>query len=215
MPKIGELSDAGQLFGEPGMPAAEAPPLPFLFNPAEAPFSAAGEALPGATGEAPTDGTSTQPGGEEASGAAGGDITPEALHHNPELLAEAGTKGLEVTGMELVLDSNGMLSEGSKKEVNELVGYMSDALGGVEVLGGSYVDGDGNVGLHLTSGNGTGVYTDHIDPGTVYSVHTHPGGNTTPSQIDLDNAIPGAEDAIIGTDGVPGNEDGSDYHVYG
>jgi hypothetical protein len=205
IPEMGEISDFGQFAGDPAGP----PQSPPLLNSNQTSTNTT------TAGEAPADATSLEPTAENGNTAVNGEVTDEALRDNPDMLPEAGTKGLEVTGMELTLDSNGMLSETSKGQVNELVGYMSDTLGGVEVLGSSYVKDNGNVGLHLTSGNSNGVYSDYIDESTVYNVHTHPGSSTTPSQLDLDNEIPGAEDAIVGTDGIPGNEDGSNYHVYG
>ncbi|MGD9187638.1 MAG: hypothetical protein PVI89_05480 [Desulfobacteraceae bacterium] len=177
------------------------------------PSDASGEAPSDSSGTAPSDDASTEQAGDEGNGAADGEVTNKELRDNPQALSEAGMEGLEVTGMELTLDSNGMLSEGSKEQVNELVGYLTDAMGGIEVVANVYEDDNGNIGAHFTSGDNNSV-TYYPMEGTVYSVHTHPGGSTTPSQTDLDYEIAGAEDAIIPADGVAGNEDGSDYYVY-
>jgi hypothetical protein len=165
------------------------------------------------SGQASWDDTATEPAGEQGDGAADGEVTHDELLDTPDVLPEAGIKGLEVTGMELSLNSEGMLSQGSKEQVNELVGNLTDQLGGIEVVANCYVDDNGNVGLHLTSGDSNSV-TYYPKENTVYSVHTHPGGSTTPSQTDLQHEIEGAQDAIVPADGIPGNEDGSDYYVY-
>jgi proteasome lid subunit RPN8/RPN11 len=166
-------------------------------------------------GKAPSGDTTTQPDGEEGDGAADGEVTYDELLDNPDVLQEAGTNGLEITGMELTLESDGMLSENSKEKVNELIGYMTDTLGGIEVVANAYTDENSNndVSLHLTAGENNSV-TYYPKENTVYSSHTHPSGYTNPSQTDLDYEIEGAQDAIVPADGIPGNEDGSDYYVY-
>jgi hypothetical protein len=151
----------------------------------------------------------------DTGGASDTEVTYEEILENPDVLPEAGTQGVEVTGMDLTLDSGGNLSEDSKQEVNELVGNMSDRLGGVEVVANAYMDENGNekVSLHLTSGDEhSAMY--YPKENTVYSVHTHSTGSTTPSLVDRINELDGAEDAIVPTDGIPGNEDGSVYNIY-
>ncbi|MGD8834514.1 MAG: hypothetical protein PVJ19_06220 [Desulfobacteraceae bacterium] len=139
-------------------------------------------------------------------------VTADALRENPEILSQAGIQGVEVTGMDLFTDSDGMLSEESKIEVNKLISYLSDLMGRIEVVANVYVEDSGNIGVHLTSGdeNSAVFYTME---GTIYSPHVHTNGSWTPSILDRENEIPGAEDAIVTGDGVAGNETG-DYFQY-
>jgi hypothetical protein len=174
----------------------------------------ASEAVNTDASEAVSNDTATNTAVDGTSGTTYGEITLEELLDNPELLLEAGIDGLDLSGIELTLDSDGMLSAESKEKVNELVGYLSDVLGGIEVAGQVYVDDSGNVNLHLTAGEADSIWWKEMG-GTVYNVHSHPNGfDETPSQTDLQYEFAGAEDAIVVSDGVPGNEDGSDYNVF-
>jgi hypothetical protein len=143
------------------------------------------------------------------------EVTQVEILKNPDVLPEAGTQGLEVTEMDLTLDSDGNLSEESKQEVNELIGNLGDRLGGIEVVANAYEDGNGDdqVKLHLTSGDENSV-SYYPKDNSVYCVHTHPDGSTVPSVTDYANELDDAEDAIVPADGTPGNEDGSDYIIY-
>lgn len=144
---------------------------------------------------------------------AGVGVAADALRVNPEILSRAGIQGIEVTGMDLFADSGGMLSEKSKIEVNKLISYLSDLLGGIEVVANVYVDDSSNIGVHLTSGEECSVVFYPME-GTIYSPHVHTSGSWIPSTSDLENEIAGAEDTIVVSDGVAGNETG-DYFQYG
>jgi hypothetical protein len=139
-------------------------------------------------------------------------LTVDDLRADPEHLPKAGIQGVEVTGMDLFVDPDGMLSEESKLVVNKLIGYLSDLLGGIEVVANVYVDDDGNIGVHLTSGDKDGAVYYPME-GTIYSPHVHTNGSWIPSRLDRENEISGAEDAIVVGDGVAGNETG-DYFQY-
>lgn len=139
-------------------------------------------------------------------------MTEDMIRKNPELLSGKGHNGIDIEGMDLETDQNGRLTEESKRKVNELIGLLSDKLG-VEVVADAYQASDGNIKLHLTAGNENSVT--HLPPeGTIYSAHTHPNGSTTPSNADLQGEVAGAEDAIVPCDGIPGNENGSDYNIF-
>jgi hypothetical protein len=142
----------------------------------------------------------------------GDGVTIDALRAEPELLSQAGIQGVEVTGMELYADSDGSLSEASKIVVNKLISYLSDLLGGIEVVVNVYVDGNENMGVHLTAGEEDGAIFYPME-GTIYSSHVHTNGSWIPSIMDRENELAGAEDTIVVGDGVPGNETG-DYFQY-
>jgi hypothetical protein len=134
------------------------------------------------------------------------------LRADPDILPRAGIEGMEVTGIDLFTDEDGLLSEESKVEVNKLIGYLSDSLGGIEVVANVYVAENGNIGVHLTSGDEEGSIFYPME-GTIYSPHVHTNGSWIPSSMDRENELPGAEDAIVVGDGVAGNETG-DYFQY-
>ncbi len=139
-------------------------------------------------------------------------MTEDKIRQNPELLSGKGIDGIDIEGMDLETDQNGKLTEESKRKVNELIGLLSDKLG-VEVCADAYKASDGSIKLHLTAGDRDSV-THRPPQGTVYSAHTHPNGSSTPSNADFQAEIAGAEDAVVPCDGIPGNEDGSNYNIF-
>lgn len=139
-------------------------------------------------------------------------MSEEMIRQNPNLLSGKGVQGLDIEGMDLQTSQNGTLTEESKRKVNELIGYLSDKLG-VEVAAQAYQTDDGSLKVHLTAGTPTSVT--HLPPeNTIYSAHTHPNGSPNPSQADYLAQIPGAEDAVVPSDGIAGNEDDSYYNIF-
>ncbi len=132
----------------------------------------------------------------------GGGISPtisidDVIIPDPQVVADAGQGGVDIdtSGMDLQTDSSGCLTEESIDKVNALVGDLSNQLG-VEVAAQAYHKGDGTIGLHVTAGDADSV-SFKIPENTIYSVHSHPSGNLTPSSIDLQNEVAGAQDAVI------------------
>lgn len=136
----------------------------------------------------------------------------EKIRQNPDLLLEKGRDGMDIDGMPLETGPDGKLTEESKRQVNELIGNLSDKLG-VEVSADVFKGEDGNMKVHLTSGTSNSV-THRPPQGTLYSAHTHPSGSSNPSNTDIANQIDGAEDAVVPCDGIAGNEDGADYNLF-
>lgn len=98
--------------------------------------------------------------------------------------------------VDLQMGADNRLTENSKAQVNELLSELTDQIGGNEVHGAVFENRDGGLNLQLTPGTRSSVrYRVPMD--TVYSAHTHPGGTTYPSPMDLRNRLPGAEDALV------------------
>jgi proteasome lid subunit RPN8/RPN11 len=141
-------------------------------------------------------------------------MTAEQAKANPKALLQAKYKGVDLKGMPLKRDGDGMLSEGSKKELNKLIGHMSSSLN-AEVLALVFEKQNGTLGTRLFStGERDGV--SYIPPKgkVIYDAHTHPDMDPRPSKTDLENKTPGAENVIVPADEIPGNETG-DYVTYG
>lgn len=95
----------------------------------------------------------------------------------------------------LTLDSDGTLSEGSKKEVAELLSSLSEAIGDKEVFGAVFENAQGGLSMELTPGTSNSV-SFNVPNNLIYSAHTHPGNSTQPSSTDIGNRLEG-EEAII------------------
>lgn len=92
-------------------------------------------------------------------------------------------------------DSDGSLSEASKKELSELMSTLTDAIGGREVFASVFENSQGGISLELTAGDSNSV-SFRVPDNLFYSAHTHPSGSTRPSPTDLSNRL-GGEEAIV------------------
>lgn len=171
------------------------------------PFSGSGS-MDGAKDEAPG---SSEKISKEASTA--NSMSADELMANPGALKEAAEKGVSVSDLNLEQNSDGMLAENSKKEVNQMIGNLSSSLDS-EVAALVYDRGDGQLGTNVYTSNEREEVSMEPPDGVIYDAHTHPDNDKTPSQTDIDNKIPGSEATVVPADDKVGNETG-EYVEYG
>lgn len=134
-------------------------------------------------------------------------IKAKDVKSNPAAIAKSGEAGVDVGGLKLSKDTDGKLSENSKIKVNKLIGHASSSLDS-EVAAAVYDKGNGQLGTKLYTSKKREEVSLTPPKNTLYSAHTHPDMNRTPSQADKDSAIPGAEETVVPADDIVGNETG-------